>query len=440
MGSDRPYRLRLAALAAAAALALAGCVSEEVAAAKSVEALRMGDPAPAIAWAGGLATNSTYSAARGRVELARAHEIAGDVDSAAEWYMKAVDAAVERSENGPVVKLGDVGNAVLSSTVTDDRTRQYQLAPYELNLAMEHCILVEDLAGRRPQALADCRLAAQVQQSLADTYGADVAKAAETTNTTARGICQEQGKALEMLIAASANSWENPVLWWVSGVLFEANGETERAAQCYRSAAVLRPDCAVFAADSERAANPPNPAPGRAKLAVVVGEGFVSRRVALKVPIPVYTGMSFDMPMYQDPAYVPATVMVTAGPKPPSCASPALSVQALAARDLKEHLPGIVVRNITRAAVQAGAQAAVNRAGNGYAQLAVLTANWIVAAIRSADLRSWVTLPMGEHVWCDADMPPGVHRVEASIGDWTASTTVELKVGETKVIYLNIMK
>ncbi len=440
MGSDRPYRLRLAALAAAAALALAGCVSEEVAAAKSVEALRMGDPAPAIAWAGGLATNSTYSAARGRVELARVHEIAGDVGEAVRWYRAAVDAAMDRRESQPKVKLGDVGSDVLASTVTDDRARRYQLAPYELNMALEHGIIAQDLSGMREDALVDCRLAVYVQDSLAETYGADVAKAAATTNTTAQGICEQRGAALDELIASTRNSWENPVLWWLTGVLFEANGETDAAEQSYRRASALRPDCAVFAADSERAANPPGPAPGRAKLAVVVGEGFVSRRVALKVPIPIYTGMSFDMPMYTNKVYAPSSVMVTAGPKPPSCASPALSVQALAARDLKEHLPGIVVRNITRAAVQAGAQAAVNRAGNGYAQLAVLTANWIVAAIRSADLRSWVTLPMGEHVWCDADMPPGVHRVEASIGLHSASATVELKAGDTKVLYLNIMK
>ncbi|MBO7482319.1 MAG: hypothetical protein J6U17_00335 [Kiritimatiellae bacterium] len=433
------FRAVRAALALAA-LAFAGCISEETLAAKSVESLRLGNPAPAIEWGGDLATNSIYSSARGRVELARAHMIAGDMPESARWYRAAVDTAIDRKESQPKIKLGDVGNDVLASTITDDRTRQYRLAPYELNLALEHGIVAQELAGMHDDALVDCRLAAYVQDSLADTYGADVAKAAATTNSTARSICAKEGAALDGMIAATRNSWENPVLWWLTGVLFEADADMDAAAQSYRRAAAIRPECAVFAADSARADGPRTPAPDKAKLVVVVGEGFVSRRVALKVPIPIYTGLSFDMPMYQDATYSPGAVKVTVGGRPPSYASPALNIQSLAARDLKEHMPGVVVRNLTRAAVQAGAQAAVNHAGNGYAQAAVLVGNLVVSAIRSADLRSWVTLPMGEHVWCDPEIEPGVHRVEASIGLHTAATTVELKPGETRIVYLNIMK
>lgn len=428
-----------AAAPLAAALALAGCVSEDRRAAEAVEAMRLGDPSKAIAWSGDLATNSVYSANLGMLEAGRVNMIAGDVDAAIGWYTKAVDTAVERSETEPVVKVGDVANTVLASTVTDDRARNYELAPYELNLALEHGIVVQDLAGKRTEALADCRLASFVQSNLAETYGADVEKAADSSDSTAKSIYSGRSAALDDMIASTANSWENPVLWWISGVLFEANGETERAAQCYRSAAALRPDCSVFAADSARAVRPALPSPDKARLAVVVGEGFVRRRVALKVPIPIYTGMSFDMPMYEGGAYVPAQVRVNVMGGPSGVASPALDVEALAARDLKEHLPGIITRNLTRAAVQAGAQAAVNHAGNEYAQLAVFVGNLVVSAIRSADLRSWVSLPAGEHVW-SAEVEPGVRRVEASIGLYSAATTVELKPGETKIVYLNIMK
>jgi hypothetical protein len=427
------------AAALAAAVALAGCVSEDRMAAEAIESLRLGDSSKALAWSGDLATNSTYSANRGMLEAGRVNMIAGDIESAAYWYTKAVDTAVERSETEPVVKLGDVANTVLASTVTDDRTRDYQLAPYELNLALEHGIVVQDLAGRRTAALADCRLASFVQSNLAETYGADVAKAAKSTNATAQAIYDGKSAALDEMIASTANSWENPVLWWISGVLFEANGETDRAAQCYRSAAALRPGCGVFAADSARGARPALPSPGKARLAVVVGEGFVRRRVALKVPIPIYTGMSFDMPMYEGGAYVPSQVRVGVSGGPSGFASPALDVEALAARDLKEHLPGIIARNLTRAAVQAGAQAAVNHSGNEYAQLAVFVGNLVVSAMRSADLRCWASLPAGEHVWT-AEVEPGTRRVEASIGLYTAATTVELKPGETKIVYLNIMK
>ena len=426
-------------LAAAGAAALAtGCVSVDRDAARAVDALRRGDSAPALAWSGELARDSLYSKTLGTVELARVNMLAGNDAAAADAYRAAVDTAVDRRESAPVIRLGDVGNTVLASTVTDDRTRQYQLAPYELNLALEHGIVTQAAAGRREDALVDCRLAVYVQDNLAETYGADAVKAQTSTNSLAQSLYDSNAAALNELIAATRNSWENPVLWWLTGVLFEADGEFDSAQQSYRKAAAIRPDCPVFAADAARAAR--TPAAGRAKLAVIVGDGFVSRRQSLKVPIPIYTGMSFDMPMYRDAAYVPRQVALTVGGRAAGVAAPALNIQSLASRDLKEHMPGVIARNLTRAAVQAGAQAAVNAAGNDYAKLAVFVGNAVVSALRAADLRSWVTLPQGEQVYVAHDLAPGVYDVRATAGPFFTAQTVVLKSGETKVIYLNLME
>ena len=103
-------------------------------------------------------------------------------------------------------------------------------------------------------------------------------------------------------------------------------------------------------------------------------------------------------------------------------------------------MPGVIARNLSRAAVQAGAQAAVNAAGNDYAKIAVFAANAVASAIRSADLRSWVTLPQGEQVWVAYDLAPGTVDVRAEAGPFFTAKTVELKPGETKVIYLNLME
>jgi len=432
-------RLRLWTVAAGACAALAtGCVSVDGEAERAVNALRRGESAAALAWSTELATDSSYSTTLGKVETARVNMIAGNDAAATDWYRVAVDTAIDRKESAPVIRLGDVGNTVLASTVTDDRTRQYQLAPYELNLALEHGIVTQEALGRREDALVDCRLAVYVQDNLAETYGADAVKAQTSTDETVQGLYDSNAAALDELIAATRNSWENPVLWWLTGVLFEADGDLGNARQSYRKAAAIRPDCPVFAADAARAAK--TPAAGRAKLAVIVGDGFVSRRQALKVPIPIYTGMSFDMPMYKDAAYVPRQVALTVGGQAAGVAAPALNIQSLASRDLKEHMPGVIARNLTRAAVQAGAQAAVNAAGNDYAKIAVFVGNAVVSAIRSADLRSWVTLPQGEQVWVAHDLAPGAYDVRATAGPFFTAKTVDLKPGETKVIYLNLME
>ncbi len=418
---------------------MVGCTSVDRKAARAVDELRRGEYAFAVEWSGEMATNSVYSSALGRVESGRVHMLAGDAHTSANCYRAAIDTAIDRQEAQPKIKFGDVGNTVLASTVTDDRTRNYELSPYELNLALEHGIIAEDMAGLREDALVDCRLAVYVQDQLAEKYGADVAAASSSTDATAQRIYEEKSAALNEMIAATRNSWENPVLWWLTGVHFEADGDFDMAAQSYRKAAAVNPNCSVFVADATRAEQLKPLASDRAKLVVVVGEGFISRRVALKVPIPIYTMMSFDMPMYNDLVYQPQLIGVALNEAAPTAAAPALNIQSLAARDLKEHMPGIIARNLSRAAVQAAAQAAVNNSGNAYAQLGVLAANAVVSAIRSADLRSWVTLPMGEQVWVNSDLTPGTYRVRAANSLSFDEETVALQPGETKVIYLNLV-
>lgn len=422
-------------------VALVGCVSVDEDARAAREAVRAGAPAQAVAWAETVAAESVYSKSLGTVEAGRLALLAGDSAKAERWFRAAVDSAVDRKESSPDIKLGDVGNTVLAATVTDDRTRTYYLAPYEINLALGYGILAELMNGKREDALVDARLAVYIQDSLAKTYGADLQKAAASSDAQATSagarVCADQTAALREMMAATRNSWENPVLWWLTGALFEADGETEMAGQSYRKAAACRPDNPVFAKAAARAdANVRTPARGCAKLLVLYEEGLVPQRESLKIPVPIYTAMSIDIPTYGDKtAYRPNAVAIS-GLTNLVAAAPALDVRALAARDLDERLPGVVVRNITRAAVQAGAQAAVNANGNEYAQLAVFAANAVVSAMRRADTRSWVTLPDGQQVWSEDAMPPGAYKLGVAVNGRTISVPVTLAAGDVKLVWI----
>ena len=421
-----------AAFAVAAALAECGCVSVDTEARDAVLALGAGNDAVAVSWSAELADESHYSRNLGAVESGRVNLLAGNYAESERRFRAAVDSAVDRSENAPKLKAGDLANTALSSTVTDDRTREYYLPPYEINMAVEQAILVQALNGKRDDALVDARLAVYVQDTLAETYGADMARAPDGADESSRKIIDEQSANLEAMIAASRNSWENPLLWWLTGVMFEADGQLDMAWQSYRKAAVTGPDCPLFAADAARAEKSVTPAAGKAKLVVVYDQGFVPRRESVKIPVPLYTGFAIDIPRYSDGPFACSRVAV-AGASP---AAAAVNVRSLAARDLKEKLPGIIVRNITRAAVQAGAQAAVNASGNNYAKIAVFAGNAIVSAIRRADVRSWVTLPAVQHVWCDPAMDPGVHEVTLNIDGKALSARVPLAAGETRLLWI----
>ena len=429
---------RASALLAVAALA--GCVSVDAEVRRARENVLAGAPAAALAWGENLATNSVYSKNLGVVEAGRLALLAGDTAKAENYFRAAIDAAIDRKEATPVIKLGDVGNTALAATVTDDRTRNYYLAPYEINLALEYGILAQLANGRREDALVDARLAVYVQDSLAETYGADVAsRAAGGGKEAVAGgrVYASQSAALQEMMASTRNSWENPVLWWLTGALFEANGELEMAWQSYRKAAACRPDNAVFAAEAARAdAGGRAPAAGHATLLILYEEGLVPMRQSVKIPVPLYTAMSIDIPTYADKSpFAPGAVSIL-GVDHPASAAPALDVRALAARDLDEQLPGVIARNISRAAVQAGAQAAVNAAGNEYAQLAVLAVNAVASSVRRADTRNWSTLPDGQQVFADRAMAPGAHRIGVLTMGRQIEIPIELRPGETKLVWI----
>jgi len=432
--------VRLRVVCAAALVTAAGCVSVQEEAIAARRALDGGDAAKAVAWADDLA-DSTYSKNLGAVEAGRVRLLTGDMAGAEARFRTAVDSAIDRKERAPKIKLGDVGNTVLSSTVTDDRTREYYLPPYELNFALQYSILAQALNGNREDALVDARLAVYVQDNLAATYGADVQKKVAGSNAknnaAADSMTSSQTAQLAEMMAASRNSWENPVLWWLTGVLFEADGDTDMAWQSYRKARAVREDCAVFARDAARADEGRKvPEKGKSRLVILYEEGFVPLRESLKIPVPIYTGFGIDIPMYNDKAAYRPNAVAISGATNLVAASPALDVRALAARDLSEQLPGVILRNVTRAAVQAGAQAAVNAAGNEYAQLGVFVANCVVTAMREADTRSWVTLPDGQQVWSEDAMTPGAYQVGVTVNGRMVSVPVTLNADETVLVWI----
>lgn len=435
---------RLAAFAALCLL-LAGCLSYDQGAANAVAAVGRGDAASALKWSEDLA-DSSRSSRLGVVETGRISMLAGSNTLAEACFRKAIDAAIDHQEKDPVIKLGDAAGTAMAATVTDDWSIEYYLSPYEINLALEYGILAQLFNGRREDALVDARLAIYVQDKLGDEYGADLKKREETggqgdpekTRGEVDRIVGEQNVGLNEMIAATRNSWENPVLWWLTGVLLEADGDWEGAGQSYRRAGTTGAGNPFFEADMKRVdTGLRTPTAGKSKLVVIFEDGFVPRRAALKIPLRLYATMSIDIPTYQNVgAYAPRTVLF-AGSKGATPAALGLNVRSLAGRTLSEAMPGIITRNVTRAAVNVGIQAAGRASGNNYVKLGAEIANLIMVCVREADTRTWVTLPEAQYVWCDGDMVPGDYQFGVTVDGVSSTVPVSLAAGETKLMWIS---
>lgn len=435
----------LRAAFAAFCLLLAGCLSYDKGAANAVAAVGRGDAASALKWSEDLA-DSSRSSRLGVVETGRISMLAGSNTLAEACFRKAIDAAIDHQEKDPVIKLGDAAGTAMAATVTDDWSIEYYLSPYEINLALEYGILAQLFNGRREDALVDARLAIYVQDKLGDEYGADLKKREETggqgdpekTRGEVDRIVGEQNVGLNEMIAATRNSWENPVLWWLTGVLLEADGDWEGAAQSYRRAGTTGAGNPFFEADMKRAdTGLRTPTAGKSKLVVIFEDGFVPRRAALKIPLRLYATMSIDIPTYQNVgAYAPRTVLF-AGSKGATPAALGLNVRSLAGRTLSEAMPGIITRNVTRAAVNVGIQAAGRASGNDYVKLGAEIANLIMVCAREADTRTWVTLPEAQYVWCDGDMVSGDYQFGVTVDGVSSTVPVSLAAGETKLMWIS---
>lgn len=402
-----------------ASLFVAGCVSIDNEALKARNSVIQQSFEYPVTWSEKLVEDSSYSKNWGLLEAGRVHMLAGNHEKSLRFFREAVDTAVDRNETAPTLKLSDVGNTVLAATLTDDRTREYYLSPYELNLALEYSILLQAMMGDLESARVDSRLAVYVQDNLVETYGADLETNRNNAKKGTSEVLAKESASMAELMEGTRNSYENPLLWYLTGLMFEADKEEdyEMARKSYEKAYAIMPGNKVF----ERAAKKPNRmAPDMGKVVVIYEDGFVPMRRSVKVPVPVYTGLSIDIPSYREESEentVPAPRTRFIDNREVELA---VDVRALAYRDLEEQLPGVITRNITRAATQIAIQAAANHSGNNYVKLGVMAGNALVSAIRRADTRSWITIPKAQYVW-EAEVP----------------ASDEIKPGQIKIIWIH---
>ncbi|GEM_PF-612788 len=438
---------------------LTGCVSQNVSVDKALGSLRAGDDPQTLVWSEKL-KHSYYSKDLGYAETGRVRMLSGDFLGSSTNFAAIIDKTIENTENGPVLKMGDLGANVMAGTITDDRTRPYYLPAYEFINTLQYQILNHIFLGAPDAAAVEARRAVFAQDQIAEKYGKEVqeaqAKAEEGKNAAAYGKVNAHMQAMAPVLELTRSSFENGLTWYLCGLIFEQDNDEANASLSYRKAWELMPgnpyiqrdflrmlrtqDTEAFKGLVEQTGVDPETLK-RAPTAIIliIEEGFISQRQSVKVPLPipgVNTLTSVDFPIYQDPAYAPAVIEVRVAGKEAGLSALALSVQSLAYRDLKEKMPGIVVRNVTRVATRVVAQHAANQAG-GAVQYGVMAFNAISAIVNKADTRAWYTLPMVSHLY-RGGMEPGEHVLElrSKSNGFVSRVPVKLAEGETRLVWV----
>ena len=434
-----------------------GCVSTNVHVDKALDSLRAGDDPQALKWSEGL-KRSFYSQELGYVETGRVRMLSGDFLGSSTNFAAVIDTVIAKTETGPVVKLGDTGANVMAGTVTDDRTRAYRVPPYEFIQALQYQLLNHLFLGNPDAAAVEARRAVFAQDQIAEKYGKEVQDArvqAQGSQAASLGKVDAQMQSMASVIEMTRSSFENGMVWYLCGILFEQEGDAANAALSFRKAWELTPgnpyvqkdflrllrtqDTGMFNAMVKQAGlDPATLARPRTEVIVIVEEGFVPQRESMKIPLPVGPAIvSVDFPFYPNGGCSPMAVEVLENGRPLGLSALALSVQSLAYRDLKEKIPGIVVRNVTRAATRVAAQEVARAQNSDALEAAVLVVTALATAINKADTRAWYTLPMAAHLF-RGGFAPGAHTLELrnQVNGFVTRIPVSVAEGETRLVWV----
>ncbi len=347
--------------------------------------------------------NSTVNKKLGSFELARLKMLRGDFAGSSAVFGPQLEDLFDETNEGPVLKKGQIAGNILAGTLGDDRAIPYELPAFELLLGLQYQAINSLALGQPDNARVYLRRATAVQEQLKEEHGTEPEQGSLSAEEEMKAAANAQNAAtasgqITARLAPVADmvraSYENALAWYLMGIFFSKENDASNAAFAYREAVRICPAILPLATA---------PAGGGQDVIVVYEENLIDMREPIKIPLPFGgTIWSVDFPIYSAPPYPPSPIAVEIGGIQAASCVPVVNVQALAYRDLKDRVPGMATRNVTRAAVKIAAQQVANHidTGNAYANLAimlgVLAYNATSTAINEADTRAWQTVP--EHV------------------------------------------
>lgn len=439
---------------------LTGCTTYSENARMAMSRLKQGDSSYALNWSEKLKTKPRNHSL-GSMESGRIRMLAGDFKGSRSEFEAEIDRVIEETESGPVFRVGSAGSMLLASTFADDTVRKYELSPYEIIQLLHYQTLNYILCGDVDGAEVEMRRTVAAQDAIADHYAKEIQEdqeKARAEQVEAIAAVQTTLDELEPTLERTRSSYENGLAWYFCGVLFEKQADEANAALCYRKAWELAPtnqcirtdflrmlrtqDLQLFSELVESTATDSNSLTrGTTEVIVLYEESLISQRRTRKIPVPIpdfdkaVTLISIDIPFYNDPAYEPYPLTLSSGGSVLGTTEPAVYLQSLAYQDLKEKMPGIVVRNITRAATKVGTQYAVSSYNDDLFSILMMVFNASTSIAATSDTRAWYSIPMVSHVY-RGSIAAGVHSLQFDLAGSAITVPVSVADGETRLVWI----
>ncbi|MEI7429379.1 MAG: hypothetical protein WCL27_02915 [Betaproteobacteria bacterium] len=304
----------------------------------------------------------------------------------------------------------DLEKVMLSTNLMQSHIMQgnYGDARIEMKKTVERETLIKNFREKEYDKLQDDAKKQQVNSSVKDMKGYPMADLDAPEVTTLK------------------NGFQNAFSHYLAGYFFEVTGEPSMAEPGYRNALELAPNLRITKAGLDGIGRR-RPGPKESDVLFVIESGFAPSWKSITIPIPIPRGkgliatpLSFPIIKSENKGFVPPSVNVAGKQLPVETLA---NLDAMARRQLKDQMPGILLRTVIRAVLKSVAQEQANKGG----LVVGLVANVAAVVSEQADDRSWRTLPERISV-ARATLPQGTQMIEFQTGN--GSFRKEVVIGE----------
>ena len=321
----------------------------------------------------------------------------------------------ETAKTNPSKLMGTVGAALIS-----ERLKVYEGQDYEKVWVTTRLALNRMALGDFENARVDIKRTHEREAIIAEFRSKETLAAEEEAKSkgAAAGGKELNGYPVETLNdpeeLALKNGYQNALSHYLAGFMYEVLGESGLAAPGYRKAIELKPETGVLEEGLRGLDNRTSFTWKRRQrmtdvlFVVEAGDAPARKPKAFTIPVPTGRGMvtaSISYPVIEPSKDPLLTTLSAAGTD--LKLEKVVDVNVMARRALKDEMPGMVLRGVTRAIAKGVMQNELQKGGGLVGGLIGAVAS---AATEVADDRMWRMLP-GRVYIARGYLPPGEHVV-----------------------------
>lgn len=321
----------------------------------------------------------------------------------------------QTAKTDPSKLLGKIGAALISERLSDYEGQDYEKVWLTTRLALNHLA-----QGETENARADIKRTHEREAVIAEFRAKSLAAAeaeAKTKGAAATGK-ELNGYPVETIndpaVLKLKNSYSNALSHYLAGFLYEVLNEPGLAAPGYRKAIELKPETPLLEEGLRGLDKRTSFTHKRHKkmtdvlFVVEAGNAPARKPQAFTIPVPIdgWQTLSISYPVIAPSTDAPLSLLAANGQK--LKLENVVDVNVMARRALKDDMPGMVMRGITRAIAKSVLQHQLSEHAGMFGQIAGMAAS---AYTEQADDRMWRMLPGRVYV-ARGYLPPGAYQLQ----------------------------